>query len=261
MVSPGGQDGLKSLRLPFELTCEIRRPAIGLIALATDSTIEHEFRRLLPLDLVALYHSRIQNDSQIAPDSLAAMDARIADSTSVLVPGTPLDVVAYCCTSAAAVMGEEAIFQRIRAVRADVKCTSPVTAALAAFAALGVSRIALLTPYRNDVSQLVRACLSERGVEIPLMGYFDEQDDGVVARISGASIRSAALELGSHDRVDAVFISCTTLRAAGIASDIEAALNKPVTTSTHALAWHCLRLAGIGTPYPKFGRLYFHAAG
>jgi maleate isomerase len=45
--------------------------------------------------------------------------------------------------------------------------------------------------------------------------------------------------------VDGVFISCTSLRAAGIIGHAEAALGKPVTASNHALAWHLLRLAGI----------------
>ena len=46
------------------------RAALGLIVLATDQTIEHEFRRLLDLPGVALYQSRIQNDASITPETL-----------------------------------------------------------------------------------------------------------------------------------------------------------------------------------------------
>jgi len=46
------------------------RAALGLIVLATDQTIEHEFRRLLDLPGVALYQSRILNDNAITPATL-----------------------------------------------------------------------------------------------------------------------------------------------------------------------------------------------
>ena len=37
---------------------------------------------------------------------------------------------------------------------------------------------------------------------------------------------------------------------------IEADLDIPVTSSNHALAWHCLRLAGIDDKQPELGRLF-----
>jgi maleate isomerase len=248
--------------MPFALDRpNARQPAIGMIVLATDCTIENELRRLLPSTRVSLYHSRIENDPQITPESLVEMDGRITEGAATLVPGSPLDVVGYGCTSATVVMGEDAVFRRIRAARPGVSCTSPITAAIAAFNSLGVARIALLTPYRADLMRLVQSYLCASGLDVPVAATFDEPDDNAVARISEASIYSAAVELGNHDNVDAVFISCTTLRAAGVVEKIERALNKPVTTSTHALAWHCLRLAGMTANDPRLGRLYDGRAG
>ncbi len=86
--------------------------AIGLIVLATDQTIEHEFRHLLDLPGVALYESRILNDAQITPETLRAMEGRLVEATGLILPGLPLDVVAFGCTSASMVIGEEA---RLRA--------------------------------------------------------------------------------------------------------------------------------------------------
>jgi len=62
--------------------------------------------------------------------------------------------------------------------------------------------------------------------------------------------------VGQSDAVDGVFISCTSLRAAGIIEQAETALGKPVTASNHALAWHLLRLAGIKDEVEGFGRLF-----
>ena len=73
--------------------------------LATDHTIEHEWRQIFhQVDGVALYHSRIPNEDVISPESLRAMAPRITESVRLLTPGTPMDVVAYGCTSASAVI-------------------------------------------------------------------------------------------------------------------------------------------------------------
>ena len=95
-----------------------------------------------------------------------------------------------------------------------------------------------------------------RGLEIPVMGSFNEADDDVVARITTKSLRDAIVRIGSTAACDGVFVSCTSLRVARIAEEAEALIGKPVTSSNHALAWHMLRLAGITDEIEGFGRLY-----
>jgi maleate isomerase len=224
--------------------------------LATDQTIEHELRCLLDAPGIGLYGSRVLNDARITPATLKAMEARLVAATELILPGLPLDVVAFGCTSASMVIGEEQVFARIREVRPGIACTTPITAALAAFAALGVRRLALLTPYRQDVNRFMQEYIEARGFAVPVMGSFNEEDDRKAARIDAASIERAVLELGRAPGVDAVFVSCTSLRLAGAVAGIEAELGKPVTSSNHALAWHCLRLAGIADRRAGFGRLY-----
>ena len=135
-----------------------RRARLGLIVLATDQTIEHEWRLILQdVPGVALYQSRIRNDAAITPETLRAMEGRIAESAAVIVPGTPLAVVAFGCTSAAMVIGEARVIARIHEVRPGVPATTPITAAFAACAALASRRIAVLTPYGPDVNEAMRA--------------------------------------------------------------------------------------------------------
>jgi len=232
------------------------RAAIGLIVLSSDQTIEPEFRTLLDVDGVALYQSRIQNDSRITPSSLKAMEARLFEATDVILPGMALDVVAFACTSASMVIGEERVFEQIRKARPETIPTTPITAVFAALRAFEARRIALLTPYRDDVNQQIRAYIEARGVEIVAMGSFEEEDDLNVCRISEGSVKAAAIELGLDPAVEAVFVSCTSLRLAGVVDDIERELKKPVTSSNHALAWHCLRLAGIEDRCQQAGRLF-----
>lgn len=123
------------------------RAKIGLLVLATDQTMEYEFRRLVQADGVAFYEARLWNDADITPDTLRAMRDLIAPATELLLPGNKLDVVAFGCTSASMVLGEAEIFRQIHKARPGVVCTTPVTAAFAAFKALRAQRIGVLTPY------------------------------------------------------------------------------------------------------------------
>jgi len=184
------------------------------------------------------------------------MEAGMTDAAAVIRPGMPMDVVAYGCTSGTVVIGEEKVFSRIHAAWPKAKCTTPITGAIAGFKALGAKRIALLTPYIDSVNRLFRKFVQDRGIEVPVMGSFNEELDFKVGRIDQASIRNAVLELGRHPSVDAVFVSCTSIRIAETAKALEAELGKPVTSSNHAMAWHALRLAGISEPMPQWGRLY-----
>jgi maleate isomerase len=232
------------------------RARIGLLVLASDSTIEHEWRQIIDLDGVAFYESRLFNSPTITPESLAAMADELGTATDLLLPGVDFDVVAYGCTSGAMTIGEDRVFELIREKRPGVACTTPITGALAGLKALGAERIALLTPYAESVNEMMRAYIEARGIGVPVSGSFSEENDNVASRIAPRSIHDAALELGRHDNVDAVFVSCTSLRLNDVVEPTEAALGKPVLSSNLAIAWHALRLAGIKDTVPGCGRLF-----
>jgi maleate isomerase len=244
--------------LPFETDDGIApRGRIGLIVLASDYTIEHEWRQIFAAAPgAALYHSRIYNDNQITPETLRAMEPRIRDCADVFLPGAKMDVIAYGCTSASIAIGEEKVFERIREARPGVACTTPITAAFAAFDAFKARRIGVLTPYRADVNRIVADYIGARGYKVPVFGSFNEESDAVVASISPASIRAGVKRLAQEGGIDAVFVSCTSVRLAEAAADIEAEVGLPVTSSNHAMAWHALRLAGVDDAMPQFGRLF-----
>ncbi len=235
------------------------RARIGLLVLATDYTIEHEWRRIItPLEGVALYQSRILNDNQITPETLRAMEPRIATATDVILPGARLDVVAYGCTSASMAIGEEKVFEKIRSVRPEAKCTTPITAAFAAFRALGAKRIGVLTPYRADVNRIVADYIRARGFDVPVFGSFNEENDATVARIAPQSVKAGVMAIKDKAKIDAVFVSCTSVRLAEAAREIEAEIGIPITSSNHAMAWHALRLAGVDDRLPQWGSLFSH---
>jgi maleate isomerase len=257
-----GTSGAKGLlvdleNLPFDADAGIgAEAALGLLVLETDQTIEDEFRFLLPETGVALYGARLHNDARITPETLAEMEKLIVPTTNLLPAAVVLGSIGFACTSGALVIGEAQVAKRIGEARAGANVTDPVTAARAALAALGAKRIALLTPYVRRINERLRDALEARGMKIPVMGSFNQEDDNMVARISPASLAEAIVRLGSSDACDAVFVSCTSLRVARIVEKVEARIGKPVTSSNHALAWHMLRLAGYAKPLPRRGKLF-----
>lgn len=248
----------KILDFPFTTDGGVApRAAIGLVVLATDQTIEHEFRQVINLPGVGFYESRIHNANEITPETLRAMEGGIADATRLILPGQKLDVVGFGCTSASMLLGEETIGRHIRAARPGVAFTTPVTGVFAGLRALGAKRIGVLTPYTDEVNAGIRSYVEGAGgFDVAVMGSFKEINDSIVARISPASIAAAAEALAASTKLDAIFISCTSLRVVSYVAELEARIGVPVTSSNHGLAWHSLRLAGVDDKLPQFGRLF-----
>jgi maleate isomerase len=232
------------------------RARIGLLVLESDQTMEWEFRDLTDLAGVAVYHSRLANAVTVTPETLGKMKDELPIAAKLLPDYLELDSIGYGCTSGSTIIGEDKVAAIFSGIHPGVPSTNPMTAAKAAFAALGVTRIGLLTPYSPDVTQAMQANFEAAGIAVSVVGSFYEESDYVVGKIDPESIRSSAIEIGKASDVDAVFISCTSLRAAGIIQQTEEILNKPVTASNHALAWHLLRLAGIEDTRDDVGELF-----
>ena len=90
------------------------RAALGVVVLQQDETLEPELRAALDDDGVALYHSRIPSDEEITPDTLKAMAIEMPRALQLLPVTRPLDVVAYACTSASTMIGQDRVAAMIR---------------------------------------------------------------------------------------------------------------------------------------------------
>lgn len=232
------------------------RARIGLLVLESDQTMEWEMRLMTHLPGVSFYHARLANDAHVTPETLAKMEAELPVAAGLLPRYMGLKSLGYGCTSGATIIGEDRVAAILDASHPNVPSSNPLTAAKTALKTLGVKRLGLVTPYTPDVTEAMQARFEAAGIQITTVGSFYEDSDEVVGRIDPQSILEAAVEVGRSDAVDGVFISCTSLRAAGIIEQAENALGKPVTASNHALAWHLLRLAGIEDEVESFGRLF-----
>lgn len=226
-------------------------PTLGLVVLQADERIESDFRRLCPAD-ARLLVSRIPSGADVTPETLAAMERDLPAAVALFPRGLTFDALGYGCTSGAAQIGPERVAALVGARARAV--TDPLSALVAACRALGLRRLALVSPYVAQVSARLRAALAAQRIDSPVFGSFDVAEEARVVRITPSSIRAAGRDLVDGTEVDGLFLSCTNLDTLDVIDGLEADIGRPVLSSNQVLAWHMAALAGAG-PAPVPGRL------
>ncbi|MFM0040955.1 ectoine utilization protein EutA [Paraburkholderia sediminicola] len=227
---------------------------IGLVILATDHTTEPDFATLVANERIGIYVNRVPYANPVTPENLLAMQPSLTAGAALILPGEALDVVMYSCTSASVVIGDAEIERAIHAVKPEAQVVTPTAAAVTALKALGARRISVLTPYTVETSRPMVEYFAAQGFIIDRFTCIGLTDDREMARISYDDIVAFARDAMAEES-DALFISCTAVRAAAVITRIEAAIGKPVVSSNFATAWMCLRLCGETTAKPAQGRL------
>jgi maleate isomerase len=227
---------------------------VGLIILATDHTTEVDFQRMVASERIGVYVTRIPYANPVTPENLRAMQPSLTAGAALILPDEALDVVMYSCTSASVVIGDAEVKAAVKAAKPTAAVLTPTAAAVSGLKALGARRISVLTPYTLETSRPMADYFLALGFDIARFTCLGLTDDREMARIPLAEIVAFAKEAMAPDS-DALFISCTAVRAAAVAAEIEAAIGKPVVTSNLATAWACLRLCGDDAARPEFGRL------
>ncbi|WP_372802148.1 maleate cis-trans isomerase family protein [Paracoccus seriniphilus] len=220
----------------------------GLIALATDLTIEADATRLLPDD-ARLHVTRIAFDNPTTEENLRNTGPRLRAAAALLVPDVELKGIAFGCTSASAVLGDGV--QHAIGDRAPI--ATPMAAAMRGFTAMGIDRIALMTPYLHATTDLVGDHFEEHGFKVVARHSMNYADDRDMALLPADEIVNFAVE-ANHPDAEALFISCTALPAVSLIDRIEQRLGKPVVSSNLALFWSMLDVAQIPASGP--GRLF-----
>lgn len=194
----------------------LRRPGVSL-----------HFARAGGYDL-----DRIPDSGQMRKFALSSLESVVA-SIGAVRP----DLILYGCTSATLSHGpafDRAFADRIVAL-AGVPAVTAAGAVVEALAAREVSRIAFSSPYVEQLNDEAVAFLRECGVET-VSRAFVGRDLGNYGQ--GALSPREVFELGiraDSPEAEAVVLSCTDMRAAEIADELETQLGKPVVTSNRAL--------------------------
>jgi len=230
---------------------------LGLVALSTDMTIENDLCRMLP-DNARLHVSRVSFANPTTPENLAAMGPHVAAAADLLVPEVPLAAIGFGCTTGSVVIGDTAVGAAIASVRPGVPVFTPAQSACRAFRAMGLSRIAILTPYLPETTRVLVEYFDAAGLHLCAVHGLGMADDRDIARLSEKTI-VAAIEAADHPEAEAMFISCTATPIVRLIDRIEDRIGKPVVSSNQALGRAMLDAAGLTGRGP--GRLFTLPAG
>ena len=133
--------------------------------------------------------------------------------------------------------------------------STPSTAILAALASLGLSRVAITSPYDADVTAAGRAFLEGHGISVVNEARRSFVDETGIAGQEAAFWEEAA-QAANHPDAQAIVLMGGGLRTGGSLARLEALLGKPVIAATAALVWHACALLGANEPRPHLGRLF-----
>ncbi|WP_109473301.1 aspartate/glutamate racemase family protein [Ornithinimicrobium cavernae] len=210
-----------------------------------DFALDRELWRWVP-DSVTLHLTR----TPYAPLPVSLEQATVVGDPAIvtrctqdLITVRPA-VVAYACTSGSFIQrraGERALAASMVAAGAPRAVTTS-GALVEALQHLGVSRVALATPYDELISQGLSAFVEEAGVRVTAMRHLGLE--GRIWTVPYAVTVEIVRRCFTSD-CDAVFISCTNLPTYDLIAPLEAELGVPVLTANQVTLWAALRAVGV----------------
>ncbi|WP_112279868.1 maleate cis-trans isomerase family protein [Prauserella muralis] len=229
---------------------------VGLVA-PFDFALDRELWRWLP-EQVCLHTTRLPYLPEPVTVQLASALGNphgVRRATRDVLAPEPR-AVAYSCTSGSFVDGAAGEAALVAAML-DAGAPAAVTtsgALVAALEELGVRRLAVITPYVDDVTARLLAYLAEFGVET--CASFGLGLLGDIWKVSYADVLRAVRGIDPSG-ADALFVSCTNVPTYDLVAPLERHLGMPVLTANQVTMWAALRAAGVaGLAAP--GALFAH---
>ncbi len=145
---------------------------LGVLIPPSNTMMETELNHWAPPSVTMHYH-RLYRDSvpQITRKSLMTMIERLEESASLLAMAQ-VDLMVFGCTSASILEGsgwDQKISQRIEAAT-GIPAIATGTAMVEALRSRGIQKVALATPYPDDVTQLEATFLENNGFSVVGLG-------------------------------------------------------------------------------------------
>lgn len=230
------------------------RARLGFILMSTDLAAEADLFAMAP-EGVGVHFTRLKTEDYTTNETLARHIDELAEAASRLQPDIKPDVISYCCTSGSIVIGEERVFEEIRKGAPWAEPTCIVTCVVEALRELGARRIVVGTPYLDEINTLEAAFLTDKGFDVLDIQGLNLKTGVEFGRVTPAYWKEFALEIDRSD-ADAIFLSCSGIRALEVVGEIEKSAGKPVITSNQAQFWSCLRRAGIPDQIEGYGQIF-----
>ena len=231
-----------------------RRGMVGLIVPSNNNVVLPEFYSALPKGATA-YETRMRVEGDLTAAAVHKMvdDAELA---AELLHQTGVDFICYCCMASSIIKGlawERALLARF-AHRAPKGVASANSALMDALRAIGAKRLALVTPYPENLNALLPEFFAAEVFDVATIAGPQIRDVSAVRTLAPERLYATARAL-ALDRVDAISLLATDMETFPVIEGIERELGLPVVTSNQALLWATLRALGIDDMVDGLGKL------
>lgn len=236
------------------------RVRLGMITPSSNTALEPATAALLAGAPGASAHFSRFRVTEIAPGTAsdAQFGAEAMLAAAELLADARCDSICWNGTSGSwlGLDRDRALCEAIRS-RLGIPATTASLALREAFAALGVRRYGLVTPYVPGIQEAIVAHLAADGFECSAERHAGLRTNFEFAEVPPDTVAAMVRE-AARERPDAVVVLCTNMDASTLAPGLERATGVAVLDSIAVALWGALRLAGADPRGIARGRLFEH---
>ncbi len=211
---------------------------IGLILPSINTLTEPEFFGAVVSG--ATFHSARIFMAETSIDDLESMNKSVGEACKLLSSTTP-DLIVYACTSGSFVAGKDGLCALMARINVATGCPVVATsdAMLHAFAHFGMQKLALVTPYPDEVTNSEEVFLRSNGCDVVYSKGLGRSGKNV--RQAPVSDVERLVEEASRTAADVIFVSCTDLESFRHVANWEQRFGKRILTSNQVTLWQILK--------------------
>jgi maleate cis-trans isomerase len=227
------------------------RARIGVLVPSANTITEAEFNALKP-EGVSIHAARLFITHPTV-ENLARMNEDTEMAAKQITTARP-SIVTFACTTGSLLEGtgwDAKLIDRIEKIT-KVPATTTATSVIRAFQELGIRKVSVGTPYNEELNRREADFFENSGIKVLKMRGLDLGES--MAQISLEEVKDLAREVNRPD-ADAVFLSCTNLKALPVLDSLEKELGKYVFSSNIANFWDVMRMLRIKEPIQGRGKL------
>lgn len=236
------------------------RAKYGVIIPSTNTVVEHDYSLMRPEGITfhagRMYIENPTADSDEAFEQLIGQ-IRAATETAVRDVMTAKPDAIVMGMSAETFWGGQEGNEQFTARIEELSSLQVATGADAcgrACGELGITRVAVLTPYQPVGDGHVRTFFSDIGLEVVRLRGLRCASATAIAEVEESVLRTALQNLDGTD-IDGLIQVGTNLSMLRLADEAERWLDKPVLAINAVTMWHALRSNGFGDRMHGFGTL------
>jgi maleate isomerase len=215
--------------------------------------MESEFCKILPEGFSV--HAGRLSLKKVTVNGLASMEEKIEEEAQKLADAC-VNVIGYGCTSGSLFRGlghDKIIAERIRR-SSGVPAVATAGAVVESLKALNIKKIAVATPYIDEINNLETQFLSANGFQVVDLKGLQMEDNIEIGKSDGRVVYDLVMKL-RYDEAEGVFISCTNFPTIENIKKLERTCGKPVISSNTATLWSMLKRCGVSAKIQNFGKL------